>query len=107
MKLEWTLLLPVLATAAKYTPYDYASGKVHMMNMGRKESAWAGKRAKGDFDSWKWPSFESIRSRGGPKYKRDYIKCVDGLAIVEAGNPNQTFACNNVGRSVLSREASC
>ena len=106
MKLHLTLLLPALATAAKYTPYDYASGKVHKMNMGRKEAEWARHRAKGDFDSWKWPSWDQSRSNGGPKYKRDYVKCVDGFAVVEQGNPNQTFVCKNVG-SCIRRASRC
>lgn len=103
MKFSVSLILPAAALAAKYSPYEYASGKVHMMNMGRKEAEWARHRAAGDFDSWKWPSWDKVRNKGGPKYKRDFVKCTDGFAVVEQGNPNQTFACNNVSHEKLHK----
>lgn len=31
-----------------------------------------------------------------PKHKNDPVRCKDGLAIVEEGNANQTFRCNNM-----------
>jgi hypothetical protein len=101
MKLSVALYFAAAAEAAYYSPADYASGKVHRMSMQKKESEWARHRALGDFDSWKWPSLDRSLSKNGPKYKRDFVKCKNGQAIVEQGNPNQTFACNNVSLDTL------
>lgn len=104
MKLSTCLLLPSLALAAYFSPQEYESGKVHMDSMARKRNEWARHKAAGDFDSWKWPSWDKIRHRGGPKYKGDYVKCTNGQAVVEQGNPNQTFACQNVSLSAASNQ---
>lgn len=100
-----SLLLPVLACA--YTEADYESGRVHQMIMNRKEvcrlrpftilfadvlqASWKEHRSSGEYDSKKWTSFVKIHK------DNDVIRCNnEGLAVVEPGNPDQTFKCKNV-----------
>jgi hypothetical protein len=86
-----TLALPVAVNAAFYSHSEYASGAVHQQLMNLKADQWAQDAADGKQDPKQWLSWK------GPKgSKKDYVKCKDGLAIVEAGNANQTFRCNNV-----------
>ncbi len=96
MKVIAPLGLASLATAAHLSPQQYESGEVHAKSMARKHTERARHRAAGDFDSWKWPSLDNVRSRQGPKNRREYVKCSNGYAVVEQGKPNQTFACKNV-----------
>lgn len=96
MKLHLALTLPVLAAAAKYSKDDYTSGRVHMENLSRKQATWARQRASGEMDSSKWTSWDKWGRKGNWKQRRDHVPCVNGQAVVERGNPNQTFACSNV-----------
>tara|TARA_R110002003_G_scaffold126_38_gene11767 strand:+ start:2971 stop:3282 length:312 start_codon:yes stop_codon:yes gene_type:complete len=86
-----TLVLPIAVNAAFYSSSDYASGAVHQKLMKLKNDQWAHDAAEGKQDPKQWASW---KDKGN---KNDRVKCKDGLAIVEAGNANQTFRCNNVG----------
>ncbi|KAK2814042.1 hypothetical protein FQN50_000446 [Emmonsiellopsis sp. PD_5] len=63
----------------------YDSGEVHESIMAAKHSTWDRNRAAGKFKSEQYPSL-----------KKNRVKCKDGLAIVEKGNANQTFKCDNI-----------
>jgi hypothetical protein len=90
-----TLALPVAVNAALYSKADYASGAVHQKLMKLKNDQWAHDVSEGRQDPKQWVSWQ--HQKPGPK--KDRVPCKDGLAIVEAGNANQTFRCNNVGYS--------
>ncbi|PGH00197.1 hypothetical protein AJ80_09205 [Polytolypa hystricis UAMH7299] len=63
----------------------YSSGAVHEKIKAAKLATWERKRASGDLDSSRYPAL------------RAPVACnSDGLAIVEEGNANQTFKCNNI-----------
>jgi hypothetical protein len=87
-----TLALPIAANAAFFSSADYASGAVHQKLMKLKNDQWAHDVAEGKQDPKQWSSWSN--EKAGPK--KDRVQCKDGLAIVEAGNANQTFRCNNV-----------
>ena len=70
---------------------DYASGAVHQKPMKLKNDQWAHDAAEGKQDPRQWLSWKDNKGS-----KKDRVKCKDGLAVVEAGNANQTFRCNNV-----------
>ncbi|KAI4716835.1 hypothetical protein E4T48_06957 [Aureobasidium sp. EXF-10727] len=83
------LLLPAWACA--YTEADYDSGKVHQMIMDRKHSSWEKHRSWGEYNSKKWKSFLKHHK------DKDVIRCNSkGLAVVEPGNPAETFRCKNI-----------
>lgn len=104
MKLQLTLSLPLLAAAAKYSKDDYTSGRVHMESISRKEASWARQRESGEMDSSQWTSWDKWGRRGNWRQRRDHVPCVNGLATVEAGNPNQTFQCSNVSLLLACKE---
>lgn len=58
------------------------------------QEVWAREKAYGMFDQRRYPS-RAWRGRGS-KSKDAKVECKDGLAVVEPGNANQTFRCNNV-----------
>jgi hypothetical protein len=91
-----TLALPIAANAAFFSSADYASGAVHQKLMKLKNDQWAHDVAEGKQDPKQWSSWSN--EKAGPK--KDRVQCKDGLAIVEAGNANQTFRCNNVSISL-------
>ncbi|KJX93656.1 hypothetical protein TI39_contig4278g00004 [Zymoseptoria brevis] len=79
-------LLPVLASAAKFSKEEYVSGKVHMKHMEAKEASWATKRAAGKFISKKWNGHKAAK-----------VQCnKDGLAVAVKGDPLQTFKCKGI-----------
>lgn len=83
------LLLPTWVSA--YTEADYDSGKVHQMIMDRKHASWEKHRKGGEYNSKKWKSFLKHHK------DKDVIKCNSkGLAVVEPGNPSETFRCKNI-----------
>lgn len=96
MKFQLALALPALAAAAQYSKEDYVSGKVHQESMDRKMATWSRQRANGEMDSSKWSSWDKMGRKGSWNPKRDHVPCANGQAVVEKGNPLQTFACNNV-----------
>ncbi|PGH02872.1 hypothetical protein AJ79_07528 [Helicocarpus griseus UAMH5409] len=69
----------------KFTKEMYRSGEVHQSIMAAKEATFKRNREAGLFDSARYPSHKGGR-----------VKCKDGLAIVEKGNANQTFKCDNI-----------
>jgi hypothetical protein len=91
-----TLALPVAVNAALYSSAEYASGAVHQKLMKLKNDQWAHDVAEGKQDPKQWSSWKHQK----PGSKKDRVECKDGLAIVEAGNANQTFRCNNVSTSL-------
>ncbi|KAF2716302.1 hypothetical protein K431DRAFT_20770 [Polychaeton citri CBS 116435] len=80
-------------TLLAFTQQDYESGRVHELVMQNKFTSWNQHKAHGDYRSGKWRSWEKWRNGPG---KRGPVKCKDGLAIVEHGNPNQTFQCKDM-----------
>ncbi|KAI4611112.1 hypothetical protein J4E83_008055 [Alternaria metachromatica] len=90
------LALPVAVQAAHYSKSEYASGAIHQKLMKLKSDQWEVDAAQGKQDSQQWKSFKSLKKgpHGPDKAKR--VQCKDGLAIVEQGNANQTFRCNNM-----------
>ena len=96
MKLNLALSLPVLAAAAKYTKDDYVSGRVHDESMSRKHASWQRQRESGEMNSRQWASWDKWGRKGNWKQRRDHVPCVDGLAVVEEGNANQTFQCDGI-----------
>lgn len=103
MKLHLALTLPVLAAAAKYSKDDYVSGKVHEEQKARKLAEWDRQRESGEMDSSQYTSWDKWGRKGNWRQRRDFVPCVDGLAVVEQGNPNQTFQCSNVGMTYRDR----
>jgi hypothetical protein len=89
------LALPIAVNAALYSKADYASGTVHQKLMKLKNDQWANDAAEGKQDPKQWTSWQHQK----PGSKKDRVECKDGLAIVEPGNANQTFRCNNVSTS--------
>jgi hypothetical protein len=87
-----TLALPIAVNAALYSSAEYASGAVHQKLMKLKNDQWAHDVAEGKQDPKQWSSWKHQK----PGSKKDRVECKNGLAIVEAGNANQTFRCNNV-----------
>jgi hypothetical protein len=87
-----TLALPVAVNAALYSKADYTSGAVHQKLMKLKSDQWAHDVSEGKQDPKQWQSWQHQK----PGSNKDRVQCKDGLAIVEAGNANQTFRCNNV-----------
>jgi hypothetical protein len=56
----------------------------------------ASRAASNDTKLWpSWSKYEAVKFG-----KKDKVKCKDGLAIVEPGNVNQTFRCNNVSSTM-------
>lgn len=96
MKFHLALCLPVLAAAAKYSKDDYASGQVHMDSIARKQASWARQRESGEMDSSQYTSWDKWGRKGNWRQRRDHVPCVNGQAVVERGNPNQTFSCNGL-----------
>jgi choice-of-anchor B domain-containing protein len=90
------LALPIAVQAAQFSKSEYASGAIHQKLMKLKADQWDHDVAEGKQDSRQWKSWKSWKkgSWGSGKDKR--IKCKDGLAVVEQGNANQTFRCNNM-----------
>lgn len=98
------LLASTLVSAIElpeFTVEQYESGAVHESIMRAKhvraqiesegrhiantlQASWDRQRADGEMDSSQYPALEAP------------VQCVDGLAIVEEGNPNQTFKCHNM-----------
>jgi hypothetical protein len=57
----------------------------------RVKGSWAKHRSLGEYSSKKWKSFLKHHK------DNDVIKCnAKGLAVVEPGNPAETFRCKNV-----------
>ncbi|KIX09555.1 uncharacterized protein Z518_00635 [Rhinocladiella mackenziei CBS 650.93] len=67
-----------------FAQQEYESGLVHETLMSAKHASWDRQRAQGQMDSTQYPSLTAP------------VKCLDGLAIVEPGNANQTFKCKNM-----------
>lgn len=86
-----TLALPVVANAAFYSSSEYASGAVHQKLMKMKTDQWAHDAEEGRQNPKQWSSWKDNKGS-----KKDRVQCKNGLAIVEAGNANQTFRCDNV-----------
>ncbi|RVX71169.1 hypothetical protein B0A52_03535 [Exophiala mesophila] len=86
------LLAPALASASLslpraesgFTLEQYESGYVHNVLMQAKLDSWAHRDEADPFNEWQYPPLE------GP------VKCEGGVAVVEPGNSNQTFKCNNI-----------
>ncbi|KAK5106763.1 hypothetical protein LTS08_000885 [Lithohypha guttulata] len=77
-----------LALAAKqlsFSKSEYESGAVHESIMETKHASWDRQRAAGEMDSSQYPSLAA-----------PFVRCEGGLAVVEAGNANQTFKCSNM-----------
>ena len=73
-----------LALAVKelsFSKEDYQSGAVHQSIMETKHASWDRQRAAGEMESSQYPSLQVAS-----------VKCEGGLAVVEAGNANQTFS---------------
>ncbi|KAF1946348.1 hypothetical protein EJ02DRAFT_500168 [Clathrospora elynae] len=77
------LALPIAAQAAHYSSAEYAFGAIHQKLMKLKNDQWEHDAAEAKQDP-PW---------GGGKDNR--VRCKNGLAIVEQGNANQNFRCNN------------
>jgi hypothetical protein len=109
MKDLFALFLPVTALAAYYSVDKYETGEVHDRIIRMKQvnilthteinqqvqETWAKEKSAGMFDQRHYPSWKFWRGRGSTS-RKDNVKCKDGLAVVEPGNANQTFRCNNV-----------
>lgn len=92
MRFSATLLaLPAIASAALYSSEEYRSGDVHQQLMEIKNAHWDQEEAEGLLDPTQYRSL-----RTNPLFRNDPVRCRDGLAVVEEGNANQTFRCNNM-----------
>ncbi|PNS17381.1 hypothetical protein CAC42_7064 [Sphaceloma murrayae] len=87
MRFAALALLATGASALSFSKEEYESGAIHMSIMDSKhdQASWDRQRESGEMDASQYPALDV-----------DVVKCVDGLAVVEAGNPNQTFKCNNM-----------
>ncbi|SMQ51851.1 unnamed protein product [Zymoseptoria tritici ST99CH_3D7] len=96
MKAQSILLaLPAIAGAAHFPKEMYESGEVHQMILSMKNAQWDALEAAGALNSTQWPSWKNWDQL--PKdVQRDRLRCRDGLAVAEKGNPMQTFRCNNM-----------
>ncbi|KAF2473621.1 uncharacterized protein BDR25DRAFT_216857 [Lindgomyces ingoldianus] len=87
-----TLLLSLAAlVAAKELPKDlvkaaqlYDSGIRHANNIALKMETFARQEAAGRLNSDLYPEIKGV------------VECINGTAIVEPGNANMTFRCNNI-----------
>jgi hypothetical protein len=59
------------------------------------QAQWDALEAAGALNSSQWPSWQTWDELD-PAVKEDRLKCEDGLAVAESGNPLQTFRCKNV-----------
>ncbi|KAL6168444.1 hypothetical protein ACJQWK_06088 [Exserohilum turcicum] len=86
-----TLALPVAVQAAHFSKSEYASGAVHQKLMKLKADQWENDAAQGKQDPLQWKSWKAMKGANATS-----VPCKDGLAVVEAGNANQTFRCKNM-----------
>ncbi|PPJ54788.1 hypothetical protein CBER1_04020 [Cercospora berteroae] len=89
------LALPALASAAHFKREQYESGEVHQMILDMKNAQWDALEAAGALNSSQWPSWKNW-DQLDRRVKRDRLRCRDGQAIAEPGNPMQTFRCDNM-----------
>lgn len=70
----------------------YAGTKVwSRLGLTNAQASWEKHRKGGEYNSKKWKSFLKHHK------DKDVIKCSPrGLAVVEPGNPAETFRCKNV-----------
>lgn len=87
----FTLALSRAVSATSYSSNEYASGAVHERLMNTKRNQWFEDAAAGRKEPTQWQSWKS--SKG-------HVECKEGFAIVEPGNVNQTFRCNNASLDV-------
>lgn len=84
MKTLLLLASASLALAARklsFSRQEYESGVVHESIMETKHASWDRQRAAGEMESSQYPPLSA-----------SLVKCEGGLAVVEAGNANQTFS---------------
>ncbi|KZM18566.1 uncharacterized protein EKO05_0002333 [Ascochyta rabiei] len=91
-----SLALPVAVNAAAYSAQEYASGAVHAHLMKLKTDQWAHDEelrvGANNTELWpSWKNYEAVKFG-----KKEKVECKKGLAIVEKGNANQTFRCDNI-----------
>ncbi|ETN37677.1 uncharacterized protein HMPREF1541_07300 [Cyphellophora europaea CBS 101466] len=72
---------------AAFTKEEYDSGEVMDKIMDNKLSQWKKAREDGKMDSTQYKSWAS---------DAPIARCVDGTAVVEEGNPLETFQCKNM-----------
>jgi hypothetical protein len=65
-----------------------------------KQAQWDALEAAGALNSSQWPSWADWDALDS-KVKKGSVKCKNGLAVVEKGNPLQTFRCDNVSLGPL------
>ena len=80
-----TVSLAYAARELSFEKWEYESGLVHESIMETKHASWDRQRAAGELQSSQYAALDT-----------PMVKCENGLAIVEAGNANQTFKCNNI-----------
>jgi hypothetical protein len=74
--------------------YDLAI-PILCLTLTHTKASWEKHRSWGEYSSKKWKSFLKHHK------DKDFVKCnPKGLAVVEPGNPLETFRCKNVGLSV-------
>ncbi|GAB7365359.1 hypothetical protein MBLNU230_g6438t2 [Neophaeotheca triangularis] len=89
------LLLPAAGLTTAYTKEDYEGGRVHDRLMALKENTFDYKRTHGLYKANKFISWFKWRV-GNWKERNDKVKCRGGRAVVERGDPDQTFRCKNM-----------
>ncbi|TLD07564.1 hypothetical protein PgNI_10936 [Pyricularia grisea] len=89
------LFLSAVANAAHFSREQYESGEVHQKIIDMKNAQWDALEATGALDSTQWPSWRTWDQLDA-SVKNGRLECKDGVAVVEEGNPMQTFRCKNM-----------